>query len=53
MTAQVLRCRNGPGAFELGGQAVAHPFDGAGLVSSIAIRNGRAFFRSRYVDTAE
>ena len=48
-----LACRNGPGAFEVGTQPVAHPFDGQGLVTSIAIRGGRAFFRSRYVETAE
>lgn len=39
--------------FEVGEQPVSHPFDGAGLVSSIAIKGGRAFFRSRYVETAE
>ena len=48
-----VTCRNGPGAFEVGTHPVAHPFDGQGLVTSIAIREGRAFFRSRYVETAE
>lgn len=41
------------GHVELDTRLVSHPFDGAGLVSSIAIKNSRAFFRSRFVETAE
>ncbi len=37
----------------IGGQELAHPFDGHGLVVSIAFRNGRAFLRSRFVRTEE
>jgi len=48
-----LPCRNGPGLFTVGGQEVAHPFDGHGLVVSIAFRGGRAFLRSRFVRTQE
>ena len=43
--------RNGPGQFEVGAQRVAHPFDGDGLVVSVAVKDGRAFFRSRFVET--
>ena len=46
-------CRNGPGEFVIGGQELAHPFDGHGLVASIAFRGGRAFMRSRFVRTEE
>eukprot|EP00873_Tetraselmis_striata_P027968 jgi/Tetstr1/448232/TSEL_035520.t1 len=46
--------RNGPGKLDVGGRdRVAHPFDADGLVMSIAIRDGRAFFRSRFIETAE
>ena len=44
--------RNGPGLFEAeDGQKYAHPFDGDGLVSSVTLRGGKAFFRARYVRT--
>ncbi|HEY9880363.1 MAG TPA: carotenoid oxygenase family protein [Leptolyngbyaceae cyanobacterium] len=43
--------RNGPGLFDINGYPVKHPFDGDGLINSIAFRNGRAFFRSRYIQT--
>jgi len=46
-------CRNGPGLFTVGGQELAHPFDGHGLVVSIAFRGGRAYLRSRFVRTQE
>eukprot|EP00193_Tetraselmis_chui_P004281 CAMPEP_0177756240 /NCGR_PEP_ID=MMETSP0491_2-20121128/2999_1 /TAXON_ID=63592 /ORGANISM="Tetraselmis chuii, Strain PLY429" /LENGTH=647 /DNA_ID=CAMNT_0019271801 /DNA_START=262 /DNA_END=2205 /DNA_ORIENTATION=+ len=46
--------RNGPGKLDVEGRdRVAHPFDADGMVMSVAIRNGRAFFRSRFVNTAE
>lgn len=44
--------RNGPGLLEVGGQSVKHPFDGDGMISSIAIQDGRAYFRNRFVRTA-
>ena len=45
--------RNGPGRFTLGGVPIAHPYDGDGLVASIAFKDGKAFFRSRFVRTPE
>lgn len=45
--------RNGPGKFRVGDEEIVHPYDGDGLVASIAFRNGRAFFRSRFVETRE
>jgi all-trans-8'-apo-beta-carotenal 15,15'-oxygenase len=35
------------------GERVSHPFDGDGLVCKVDIRDGRAFFRSSFVETAE
>ncbi|MBD2258201.1 carotenoid oxygenase family protein [Pseudanabaena sp. FACHB-2040] len=43
--------RNGPGLLDVGGYPVKHPFDGDGLINSIAFKQGRAFFRSRYIRT--
>ncbi|KAK9808286.1 hypothetical protein WJX73_007656 [Symbiochloris irregularis] len=45
--------KNGPCQLELGGQKVTHPFDGHGMVASIAIKDGRAFFRSKFVRSHE
>lgn len=45
--------RNGPGRFGVGGQPYAHPYDGGGFVFSVAFKEGHAFFRSRFVRTAE
>ncbi|NJL47534.1 MAG: Apocarotenoid-15,15'-oxygenase [Leptolyngbyaceae cyanobacterium SM2_5_2] len=44
--------RNGPGLLDVAGHPVKHPFDGDGLISSVAFQNGRAYFRNRYVRTA-
>lgn len=45
---------NGPGRFEVGPDApYSHPYDGDGLVCAISFSNGRAFFRSRFVQTPE
>lgn len=41
--------RNGPGLLDINGYPIKHPFDGDGMVSSIAFRQGRAFYRNRYV----
>ncbi len=41
--------RNGPGLFEAGPDAYAHPFDGDGYIVSLALRGGRAHVRSRCV----
>ncbi|MEA5462227.1 carotenoid oxygenase family protein [Leptothoe sp. PORK10 BA2] len=44
--------RNGPGLLEVAGHPVHHPFDGDGMITSIAISQGKAYFRNRYVRTA-
>jgi len=44
--------RNGPGMMDVFGHPVKHPFDGDGMISSIAFRQGRAYYRNRYVQTA-
>jgi len=50
LTGTVLR--NGPGLLEIGETPVAHPFDGDGMISAIAItKDGRAHFQNRYVRT--
>jgi all-trans-8'-apo-beta-carotenal 15,15'-oxygenase len=43
--------RNGPGLLDINGQPVHHPFDGDGMISAIAFRDGRAHFRNRYIRT--
>lgn len=43
--------RNGPGLMDVFGHPVKHPFDGDGMVSSIAFRAGKAYYRNRYVRT--
>lgn len=43
--------RNGPGLLDIGGDRIAHPFDGDGYICKIEFQNGRAHFRSRYVKT--
>lgn len=45
--------RNGPGKFKVGGQEIGHPYDGDALITSVAFKDGRAFCRSRFVQTAE
>jgi all-trans-8'-apo-beta-carotenal 15,15'-oxygenase len=43
--------RNGPGKLEIGGETIHHPFDGDGMITAIGFREGRAWFRNRYVRT--
>src|SRR4028118_794772 len=43
--------RNGPGLLEVNGQRIHHPFDGDGMICAIAISEGRAHFRNRFVHT--
>jgi len=45
--------RNGPGRLDRGGQKYHHPFDGDGMVNQVSFREGRAFYRNRYVQTPE
>uniref|UniRef100_A0A1D1ZTI7 Dioxygenase n=1 Tax=Auxenochlorella protothecoides TaxID=3075 RepID=A0A1D1ZTI7_AUXPR len=44
---------NGPGKFQVGGQAIGHPLDGDGFISSISVKGGKAFYRSDFVQTPE
>lgn len=41
--------RNGPNAFD----AVDHPYDADGFIASLVLEGGKAWFRSRFVETAE
>ncbi len=43
--------RNGPGLLDIHGTPIHHPFDGDGAIASISFRNGKAFFRNRFVRT--
>ncbi|MEO0984730.1 MAG: carotenoid oxygenase family protein [Cyanobacteria bacterium J06639_14] len=44
--------RNGPGLLDIGGHPIRHPFDGDGMISSIAFKQGRAYYRNRFIHTA-
>lgn len=44
--------RNGPGLLDVGGRPVHHPFDGDGMLAAFSFRDGRAYYRNRYVQTA-
>jgi len=43
--------RNGPGLLDINGHPVKHPFDGDGMISSIAFKDGKAYYRNRFVRT--
>ncbi|MBE9126328.1 MULTISPECIES: carotenoid oxygenase family protein [unclassified Coleofasciculus] len=43
--------RNGPGLLDINGQPLHHPFDGDGMICAIALDEGRAHFRNRFVRT--
>ena len=45
--------RNGPGRLDVHGTRLTHPFDGDGMVSRFELRQGRVFYRNRYVRTDE
>ena len=45
--------RNGPAKFEAGDEPFVHSLDGDGMVSAITFKDGRAFFRNRFVQTEE
>lgn len=55
MDIQGTYVRNGPGNFTIGKESrpIPHPYDGDGLIVSLSIKDGKAFFRSRYVQTHE
>jgi all-trans-8'-apo-beta-carotenal 15,15'-oxygenase len=43
--------RNGPGQLDVNGQTFHHFIDGDGMVTSVAFKDGRAYFRNRFVRT--
>lgn len=43
--------RNGHAKFDVNGVKIAHPFDGDGMISAVTFKDGRAFFRNRFVWT--
>lgn len=45
--------RNGSNRFKDGRYQIDHPYDGDGFVASLAIRDGTAYFRSRFIETYE
>ncbi len=45
--------RNGPGALDVHGTPVRHPFDGDGMITAIAFRGGKAYFQNSFVKTKE
>ncbi|MBL1208312.1 carotenoid oxygenase family protein [Geminocystis sp. GBBB08] len=45
--------RNGPGLLEVHGTPLQHPFDGDGMICAFTFKNGRCFFRNRFVKTKE
>ncbi|OKH29153.1 carotenoid oxygenase family protein [Chroogloeocystis siderophila] len=44
--------RNGPALLDINGTPIHHPFDGDGMISAIAFKDGRAHFRNRFIRTA-
>jgi len=43
--------RNGPGLLDIGGTSIHHPFDGDGMISAFSFKDGKAYFRNRFVRT--
>ncbi|MGV2828505.1 carotenoid oxygenase family protein [Myxosarcina sp. GI1(2024)] len=43
--------RNGPGRLDIGGTPIAHPFDGDGMINAFYLKDGKAFYRNRFVRT--
>jgi all-trans-8'-apo-beta-carotenal 15,15'-oxygenase len=43
--------RNGPGLLDVSGERLHHPFDGDGMICTLAFNAGRAHFRNRFVRT--
>eukprot|EP01102_Stenamoeba_stenopodia_P021763 TRINITY_DN8865_c0_g1_i1.p1 TRINITY_DN8865_c0_g1~~TRINITY_DN8865_c0_g1_i1.p1 ORF type:complete len:572 (-),score=88.42 TRINITY_DN8865_c0_g1_i1:122-1837(-) len=44
--------RNGPGLLEVYGTPLKHPIDGDGMICAITLKDGRAWFKSKYVKTS-
>ena len=43
--------RNGPGLTDINGYRLKHPFDGDGMINAIAFKDGKAFYRNKFVRT--
>jgi all-trans-8'-apo-beta-carotenal 15,15'-oxygenase len=43
--------RNGPGLLDIGGVQLQHPFDGDGMISAITFKEGKAYYRNRFIQT--
>ena len=43
--------RNGPGLLDIAGTPIHHPFDGDGMISAFTFKDGRAYFRNRFIKT--
>ena len=43
--------RNGPGLLDIGDSAIHHPFDGDGMISAFSFKDGKAYYRNRFVKT--
>jgi all-trans-8'-apo-beta-carotenal 15,15'-oxygenase len=43
--------RNGPGLLDIAGTPINHPFDGDGMICAFYFKNGKAYFRNRFVRT--
>ena len=43
--------RNGPGLLDIGDTPIHHPFDGDGMISAFGFRDGKAYFKNRFVRT--
>ncbi len=45
--------RNGPGLLDIHGIPVKHPFDGDGMICGFYFKDGKCYFRNRFVRTEE
>ena len=43
--------RNGPGLLDIGNEAIHHPFDGDGMISAFSFKDGKVYYRNRFVQT--
>eukprot|EP00276_Gloeochaete_wittrockiana_P001645 CAMPEP_0184670442 /NCGR_PEP_ID=MMETSP0308-20130426/82202_1 /TAXON_ID=38269 /ORGANISM="Gloeochaete witrockiana, Strain SAG 46.84" /LENGTH=511 /DNA_ID=CAMNT_0027117179 /DNA_START=198 /DNA_END=1734 /DNA_ORIENTATION=+ len=43
--------QNIPAKFDIGNERIKHPFDGDGMIVEIIFKDGKAYFRNRYVQT--
>ena len=43
--------RNGPGLLDIGGSAIHHPFDGDGMISAFSFKDGKVYYRNRFIRT--